>query len=168
METHDTVDRVAGLTQGSPTYEVRHARTKVVVATQGSENGLFDPALPGLSLNERLLVALLCCALVPARGLADEYRARLQANGADDALVSRVALGQWSEGKDARLAAILRFAHTLTTDPVKADKQALLRLRDAGLTTPEVVTLAQLIAFVSYQARVVAGLRAMQLAEVQA
>lgn len=167
MEMHDTVDRVAGLTQGSPTFEVRHGRAKVVVATQGSENGLFDPALAGLSLNERLLVALLCCALVPARGLADEYRARLKANGSDDALVSRVATGDWPAGTDERLAAILRFAHTLTTDPVKADKAALLRLKDAGLTTPEVVTLAQLIAFVSYQTRVVAGLKAMQQAEVK-
>ena len=68
----------------------------------------------------------------------------------------------------ARLAAILRFAHTLTTDPVKADKAALLRLKESGLSTPEIVTLAQLIAFISYQTRVVAGLRAMQKAEARA
>jgi uncharacterized protein YciW len=41
-------------------------------------------------------------------------------------------------------------------------------LKEAGLSTPEIVTLAQLIAFISYQTRVVAGLRAMRQAEVQA
>jgi uncharacterized protein YciW len=41
----DTVDRLVGLTASDQTYQVRHQRDKVVAATQGSENGLFDPAL---------------------------------------------------------------------------------------------------------------------------
>lgn len=167
-DTPDTVDRVVGFAPGSPTHAVRHARAKVVTATQGSEEALFDPALPGLTLQERLLVALLSCALVPATALAGEYRGRLAATGAGPALIDAAGRGEIPTAADARLSAILRFAHTLTTDPVKADKAALLRLKDAGLTTPEIVTLAQLIAFVSYQTRVVAGLRAMQSAEVTA
>lgn len=167
-DNHDTVDRVVGFATDSPTRAVRHARAKVVNATQGSEDALFDPALPGLTLQERLLVALLACALVPAKALAEEYRSRLAATGAGPGLIDAAGRGEIPPTADARLSAILRFAHTLTTDPVKADKAALLRLKDAGLTTPEVVTLAQLIAFVSYQTRVVAGLRAMQLAEVAA
>ena len=56
--TDDLVDRLIGLTPGNKTYEVRHQREKVAAATQGSYDALFDPALPGLSLTERLLVAL--------------------------------------------------------------------------------------------------------------
>jgi len=167
-ETHDTVDRVVGYADGSPTFAIRHARAKVVAATQGSEQGLFDPALPGLSVEERLLVAILACALVPAAALVSEYRARLGAIGADPALIDSVARGEIPAAASPRLAAILRFAQTLTTDPVKADKAALLGLQASGLSTPEIVTLAQLIAFLSYQTRVVAGLRAMSQAEALA
>ena len=44
---------------------------------------------------------------------------------------------------------------------MEGDRIALLKLPAAGLSTPEVITLAQLIAFVAYQVRVVAGLQAM-------
>ena len=165
---HDTVDRMVGYTDDSPTFATRHARAKVVAATQGSEDGLFDPALPGLTLQERLLVATLACALVPAVALVGEYRARRGALGADPALIDSVTRGEVPAGANPRLAAILGFARTLTTDPVRADKAALLHLKESGLSTPEIVTLAQLIAFVSYQTRVVAGLRAMRLAEALA
>jgi hypothetical protein len=44
----DTLDRLVGLLPQSQTYAARRERKKVVFATQGSEDGLFDPALPGL------------------------------------------------------------------------------------------------------------------------
>ncbi|MGD7513504.1 hypothetical protein ACQCQE_25270, partial [Ralstonia pseudosolanacearum] len=46
--------------------------------------------------------------------------------------------------------------------PIDGDRDALLRLPAAGLATPDVVTLSQLIAFLSYQTRLVAGLRALR------
>jgi uncharacterized protein YciW len=69
--------------------------------------------------------------------------------------------------QDTRLQAMLNFTHTLITKPINADKQALLSLPQAGLATAEVVTLAQLISFVSYQVRLAAGLRAMLALENQ-
>ena len=77
----DLVDQLAGLDPGSPIHRVRHRRDKVALATQGSYDALFDPALPGLSLVERLLVALYACRLTPAMGLAGHYRERAQAAG---------------------------------------------------------------------------------------
>ena len=67
---------------------------------------------------------------------------------------------------NVRLEAMLNFTHTLITKPINADKMALSALPKAGLSTPEVVTLAQLISFVSYQVRLAAGLRAMQALEL--
>ena len=112
--------------------------------------------------------ATLACALVPAAALCADYHARLLENGTDPSLIASVAGGEVPPAASPRLAAILRFTHALTTDPVKADKAALLHLKESGLSTPEIVTLAQLIAFISYQTRVVAGLRAMQQAEARA
>lgn len=61
----------------------------------------------------------------------------------------------------ARLVAALRYAHLVVLHPRDAAGFDLQALLDAGWTTPEIVTLAQIIAFVSFQARVVAGLTAL-------
>lgn len=158
---HDVVDQVAGLDDGSATHALRHAREKVATATQGSYDALFDPALPGLTLGERLLVALYACRLTPAPELAEHYRARLTATPIDANTLQAVEDGDIDTLTDARLRAILTFTRTLIERPIEGDRDALLRLPAAGLATADVVTLAQLIAFLSYQTRLVAGLRAL-------
>jgi uncharacterized protein YciW len=164
----DTIDRLVKLTPELSTFAVRHQRDKVVAATQKSEEGLFDPTLPGLTLVERLLVALLACTLTPSELCAAEYHQRLVHLKVEQNLLDLVKRGEIEQVTDARLRAMLTFSRTLITDPVNADQAALKALPQAGLSTPEVVTLAQLIAFVSYQVRVVAGLNAMKLLEQQA
>ena len=165
----DTIDRLVGLLPQSQTYAARREREKVVFATQGSEDGLFDPALPGLSVEERLYVALYACLLTPSPDLAAEYESRLQKLGANlqtILLIQKSDIQSIQSIQNARLEAILNFTHTLITKPISADKMALSALPKAGLSTPEVVTLAQLISFVSYQVRLAAGLRAMKALEM--
>lgn len=157
----DLTDRLAGLAAGSATHVLRHQRDKVATATEGSYHGLFDPALPGLSLVERLSVALHAARLTPSAELARHYRERLQQAGAGDAIIAAIDAGRVDTLGDARLRAMLEFTRKLIEKPVEGDRAALLSLPAAGLSTPEVVTLAQLIAFLSYQARLVAGLRAL-------
>ena len=158
----DHIDRLAGLATGSALHALRHQRDKVASATQGSDDALFDPALAGMSLSERLLVALYACRLTPAPELAAHYRERLLAEGADHGLVAAVATGMAETVDDPRLGAMLSFTRTLVTRPIDGDRAALQTLLAAGITTPAIVTLAQLIAFLSYQTRLVAGLRAMR------
>jgi CMD domain protein len=66
-----------------------------------------------------------------------------------------------SEALGPRLAVALRHAHLVVLHPRDASPFALQALLDAGWTTPAIVTLSQIIAFVSFQARVVAGLTAL-------
>ncbi len=160
--TADVVDNVAGLAAGSATHALRHQREKVAAATQGSYDALFDPALPGLPLTERLLVALYAARLTPAPELVAHYSARLAQAGADAALVTVAGQGNPDSLADPRLRAMLAFTRTLIENPVAGDEAALKALPAAGLATPEVVTLAQLIAFLSYQVRLVAGLKALK------
>lgn len=61
----------------------------------------------------------------------------------------------------ARLSAALEHAHLLVFHPRDASPDALQKLLDAGWTTAGIVVLSQLVAFLSFQARVVAGLRAV-------
>ncbi|MGH8788831.1 MAG: CMD domain protein [Cupriavidus necator] len=160
--TVDLIDQLTGLAPGSATHALRHQRGKVVAATQGSYDALFDPALPGLSLAERLLVALYAARLTPSTALAAHYRARLEQAGADASHVRAAAEGQPEDIADTRLRAMLDFTRKLIEKPVEGDKAALQALPAAGLSTPAVVTLAQLIAFLSYQVRLVAGLDALK------
>jgi CMD domain protein len=65
------------------------------------------------------------------------------------------------ESLGPRLAAALEHAHLLVFHPRDASPAALQKLLDAGWATTDIVTLSQLVAFLSFQIRVVAGLRAL-------
>lgn len=163
----DVVDRVAVLADGSALQLLRRERDKVRQATQGSYAALFDPALPGLTLADRLLVALSASRLTPVPALAAHYRERLERQRVDAGSMDPKALHAAAgtgpvEAASPRLQALLVFARTLIERPIDGDRTALRRLQAAGVDTPTVVTLAQLIAFVSYQARLVAALEAMR------
>ncbi|OAJ62294.1 CMD domain protein [Paraburkholderia ginsengiterrae] len=160
----DVIDRIAGLTPGSAAHATRHKRAKVAAATQRSYDVLFDPALPDLPLADRLCVALYACTLSKAPALAAHYAQQLAAIGAARAVIDQIAQGATSDAafEPPRLRAMLTFTRTLIEAPIEGDKAALERLRDAGIATPAVVVLAQLIAFLSYQIRLTAGLQALQ------
>jgi len=65
------------------------------------------------------------------------------------------------EALGPRLAAAVEHVHMLVFHPRDADARSLQSLLDAGWTTTEVVTLSQLVAFLSFQIRVVAGLKVL-------
>ena len=164
----DLVDQLAGLDPGSAIHQVRHRRDKVALATQGSYDALFDPAMSGLSLVERLLVALYACRLTPSAALAGHYRERALTAGADAAALAVVESGDPQQLADTRLRAMLSFTRTLILNPIAGDRALLNTLPAAGISTPAIVSLAQLIAFLSYQTRLVAGLAAMRAARAVA
>ena len=146
----DVIDRAAGLAPGDPLHGARRLRAKVVEATQASHDALLVQPVEGLSTADRLRVAAHVCTIAGAASLARHYEARLAAQADRDAPPSPA------------LPAMLRFAAALTTDPRLGDRAALEPLRRAGLGDAAIVALAQLVAFLSYQLRVVAGLRAMR------
>ena len=170
IDTIDFIDQMVGLAPGDALHTLRHQRDKVAAATQGSYDAMFDAAVEGLSVTERLLVALYACGLARALELSQHYRSRLVALQVDAAFLHSVEAISESAAQppnaasvtDPRLHAMLVFTYTLITHPIAGDKPALMKLAQAGLTTPAIVALAQLIAFVSYQLRVVVGLKAMQ------
>ncbi len=60
-----------------------------------------------------------------------------------------------------RLSAALAHAHLLTFRPRDASPEALQALLEAGWSATDIVILSQLVAFLSFQIRVVVGLRAL-------
>jgi len=146
----DVIDRAAGLASGDPLHAARRFRAKVVDATQASHDALLLQPVDGLSSEDRLRVAAHVCTVAGASSLARHYQELLARSPARDAPPS------------AALPAMLHFAATLTTDPRRGDRAAIETLRHAGLGDAAIVALAQLVAFLAYQLRVVAGLRALR------
>ena len=143
----DVIDTAAGLAPGDALHAARRVRATVVDATQASHDALLNEPVAGLATADRLRVALHCCQAAGAAELAAHYAALLQAQGTVQA--------------SPALPAMLAWAGTLTTEPRRGDRAALQALKDAGLDDAAVVALAQLVAFLSYQTRVVAGLKAL-------
>lgn len=66
-----------------------------------------------------------------------------------------------------RLTAALQHAHLLVFHPRDASREALQKLLDAGCSTTDIVTLSQLVSFLSFQIRLVAGLRVLAATTAQ-
>jgi uncharacterized protein YciW len=157
----DVIDQLVGLAAGQPLHTVRHQRDKVVHATQGSYEALLSPDVEGLSIQERLLVGWYAARLTPCPALAQHYAVQLDASW-PDAVRQAIVQDQLPSLPDARLRAILQFVRALITKPISGDQAMLHTLPAAGLSTPAVVALAQWIAFLSYQGRLVTGLQALK------
>lgn len=159
----DTIDRLAGLTAHHPLHATRQERAKVAVATQACEDLLLGNSLAGqLSQAERLVLAAEQARVSGIAALEAEYRTRAHALG--DAITP--ALRQildiaGSTTGHTRLDAMLHFVRTLALNPAQSDQAALLAMPAAGLSVDDTVLLAQLIGFVAYQARLLAGVQAM-------
>jgi CMD domain protein len=148
----DIVDAAAGLAPDSPVALLRRQREVFVRHTQGSHDVLIAPADPGgVSLIERAATALRVASIERDAALIAHYRARLREAGGDPDATEA----------PPRLAAILRHVELITTNPGTATRADLGALGNAGLAPRDIVTVTQIVAFVSYHVRVVAGLRAL-------
>jgi uncharacterized protein YciW len=154
-DTVDTVDTLLG--DAAPAVApLRSARPEVIVHTEGAHRALFQPKEPGgLSISDRRAVALRVAAVTlgPDAAAVAHYRSGLDPLAAERILDGRVT--------DPRLAAVLRHADLLTARPSAATAAHHQPLLEKGLAVADIVTLSQLIAYLSYQVRVVTGLAAI-------
>ncbi|MEG0139987.1 MAG: peroxidase-related enzyme [Comamonas sp.] len=161
--TTDTIDRLAGLAEGNPSFTTRHEREKVALATQACEDLLLGNQLDSaLTQAERLVLAAEQARVSGVAALKADYRARAEA--LSDAITPelRTILDQPdAQTGNARMDAMLHFVRTLALNPAESDQAALLAIPAAGLSLNDTVLLAQLIGFVAYQARLLVGVKAM-------
>ena len=104
-----------------------------------------------LTLYDRLSTALTVAQVTGIQRLCNHYAARLNPLSGPDS----------SRESNRRLTQITEYARQLASQPTLIDKAALLRLDEVGLTSPDIITFSQIIGFVSYQARVAAGINAL-------
>lgn len=146
-DLNDVMSRLAGISPGAPLAGTRAQRPDVIRFTQTSDDAIFRPSHDGgLSSAERAQAALQMARLLRDDVLAAHYQA-MDGTGA----VS-------STDRAKRIAA---HVERVTLDPGASQKKHLALLSEVGLTPQAIVALSQVIAYVSYQARVRAGLRAL-------
>ncbi|MFI6697877.1 peroxidase-related enzyme [Streptomyces sp. NPDC050509] len=115
--------------------------------TAATRRVLLAPSLPGtLATGLRIAAAARAAELAGQPALAAAYRDLAPGHTAGE------------ERNDARTAAVLAFTDRVTLAPDRAGADLLASLGAQGLDAPAVVALAQICAFVAYEARVAAGL----------
>ena len=186
--THpDAIDTLVGISPGSHLAGLRAQRVQARDNAQASYLALFHPAEPvAISLVERYAIAVFVAGLHRQPAITAFYAAGLSAQPdlllMLDAEIDRGATagpyGAYPDGplsaedKDGpsftsitavgpRLQAALAHTHMLVFHPRDAQAQALRRLEAAGWSATGIVTLSQLVAFLSFQIRVIVGLRAL-------
>lgn len=170
MEANDVIDQVTALPVDSVVYRARHGREKVVDATERSHALLLAVESYGLTRAERLALAWYCCFLAGGGSLAEHYRTMLLDEKASDGaalvdLLHRIETSGLDGLRAGRFKSMLSFVRKLMLNLADGNEAEVKKLRAAALDTPDIVTLAQLIGFLSYQVRVVSGLRAILAGE---
>lgn len=156
----DLLDTLAGLAPGSPVFDLRSKRSEIAQHIQGSYDALLEPAdFGGVSAVERGLVALRSALPTGSTPVANHYRAYLAHYHAPTDVVAAASADVLAAPLSPRQIAILRHVDLLTNEPVAATPAHLAELQARGLSTPDIVTISQLIAFVSFQVRVLTGLQ---------
>ena len=160
---HDVIDQLAGIAEDSPVAALRQQKPDLVTFAQGSYNALLEPPEPGnVSLLERHAVAYRVGLLTGFDTVAIHHRDRLRSLGASDELIAAIASFSNGEALDGRLAALLAHADRVTKAPGTAEAGHIVALEAAGSTPTEIVTVAQLIGFLTYEIRAIAVARAME------
>jgi CMD domain protein len=158
----DVINLVAGVLPGAPVAELRQRRAEVAQFIQGSYTTLFHPADPGgVSSVERALVALRVAQLTASEPLGQHYRAMLAQLGVASTTIHTVE--QFADGAalSPRLAALLHHVDRITQAPSTATPAHLAELQKHGFQTRDLVTIAQLVAFLHFQVRVLAGVQTL-------
>lgn len=156
----DMMNRFAGITPDSAIGQLRAQRPDVVRHTQGSYEALLEPDDPaGVSCYEREMVALRVAVLTPNPTVAAWHRARLRDLGTSDEALA--AIEQFPDGAtlSPREQAILGHTDLLTREPGVSAPTHIAALKVAGLSPRDIVTISQLIAFLSFEVRTLVGLR---------
>jgi len=159
----DLINQLVGIAPDSPLAAVRNQRPEVVAHSQGSYETIFQPEDPAdLSLIDRHLAGLRVAVLIPSPLLIAHHVQRASALGVEQAILDGVQAVPLGPNLDARTQAMMVHVDRLTLEPVTADETHLAALAATGLSVRAIVALSQLIAFTSYQARVLVTLQLLK------
>lgn len=155
MAIESTALRSAGVTDGTALAAVVAARKGLFEMTQGAEDAVLRPNDPGRW--SHALRAAMAARIARLNG-EDELSTDYEAAAGEYAELADPTL----KGDSGVLAAVLHFMDKVAADTRTVRSGDIEALQAAGVGDADIVRLAELNAFLSYQLRVIAGLRLMQ------
>lgn len=164
MTRVDVVDAILSPSGAEAVVDLRNEKPELGAQMQQYYDAVFQPSADSasqLSPTERWLVAIRTAAHTNSAAVMDWYEARARATGIDDALIAKARAIEDPWNGDPRTTAIMRHVDLIVTRPVESSRTDMTVLQDAGLTPGGIVALSQVVAYVSYQLRLVATLRAL-------
>jgi uncharacterized protein YciW len=162
-ETADVIDSILGASNNDTVRQLRGQKPELARQLQDYYLAIFAPvpsSEAAFPLVDRALIAVRVATHTRSQAVVDWYTALAEANGASPEILTQVRdLGATWDGTSPFGAAI-RHADLVTTAPSQTSAANLDALKAVGYTPAGILSLAQTIAFVSYQLRLIAGLRA--------
>lgn len=140
----------SGVDRGSPVADALEHRAGIMMMTQIAENAVLNPADPGVwgrPLREAFAARI--ARLNGADALAEHY-----AGSIDTQKYSTIADPEADENIDPSV----KFLDAVATRPRDITAEDIKLLQDADISDADIVRLTELVAFVSYQIRLVMGL----------
>lgn len=165
VTTDDVVSQILGLTADSPATALRADRPQQIDELQAYYDSLFAPdadSAAALPVLDRALVAIRVAAHTGSDAVVAWYEAVAREQGATDGQIEATKDITTPSTDETTLGAAIRRADLVTTRLVDTTKDDVDALKAAGFTPQGILALSQVIAFVSYQVRFVAGLRAFE------
>ena len=157
----DLIESLLGIGPGSAIALLRAGRDAIRTHTEGAYRELATPAEPGgVSLVERAALAWRVAAMEKSGALASHYRGLLA--GLATAAELRIAGAGPGEGDAGRFAVLLRYGDLVAAHPGRVTQAEIDELSAQGLSPQDIVAVTQLVSFVPFQVRLLAGLGAME------
>ena len=152
--TADQIDMLAGVAPQSALFEIRRERPEAV---DGVEHCRIAVLAPGNDLGAGLRAALAArmARLIGDAALAEVFDRRLEGDARER--LRDIASGT-SQGEDPLVAVMVAHANLVTLSPGDAGEDDIRRLTASGLNEMQIVALSELVAFVNFEARLIAGL----------
>lgn len=161
-ENRDVIASIVGIEAGSELAQVVEGRADIMALTQQTHDAALIPADPGgLSHAERAALACRIAKINDDKDFEAHFEALLEKAGTTE-VTARIADIWFDGGTDGRLKALIRHTDLVAHAPKNATRRDIQLLQEAGFSDGDIVRLSELIAFVSYQIRVAAGLRLMR------
>lgn len=155
MKTENTALSHVAVARGSALAEAVESRANIFAMTQAAEEAVLRPHNAG-SWPHALRAA------IAARIAALNGEAELSRGYAADAAEFAALADPSVDGRKEGLAEVLTFMDKVATNTRSVDAPDIEALKDAGISDADIVRLAELNAFLSYQIRVIAGLRLLK------
>jgi CMD domain protein len=161
--TTDVVYQILGASEDGKVAQLRNVKPNQTIELQNYYDALFQPteaSNAAFPLTERYLVAIRVASFTNSTAVRDWYADLAAKSGVSPEAIARASDVSIPWTGDSSLAAAIRHTDLLVSRTSDARRDDIEALKAAGFSPAGILSLSQVIAFVSYQLRLIAGLRA--------